>query len=212
MKLQDIFSKGVFIVFNLVMIIYLIRGFFYPVESNFWLVQWGLPIMIMEFFSIFGVFSVLSLKKKREIKTFFGLLAVILFAILIGFRFNNYMVILFFILTLLSKFFITTTDHYEKETKIYASIAIAFLLSIFLAVIFSKAGYFFPAQQELLRNTMIERGILEGDFVENPAFLLAWGVCYYILLTIFQTFKIIRFKKDNPQTKPKHKKQQHKIK
>jgi len=188
------------------MIYYFIRGFLYPIETNFWLVHYGFPIIMMEFFSFFAIMMIPEIIATKKIKTIFALLIVILFAFAISFIFYSYWVFLFFILTILSKFFVVyTVEDYENETKLYVTMMIAFILSAFLALVFSVFGNAFPIQQELLRNRIIETATrlkgssIKGEIVDNPAYIVAWGVIYYIMLTLFQTFNLIKFQKKNTE-------------
>ena len=207
MKIQSIISKIVFVVFNIVMIYYFIRGFLYPTESNFWLVHYGFPIIMMEFFGVFIVLMAPGIKQKETIKkSVFSISIVLFFALVITILFNNLWIFFYFALSMATKFFIVfSNDDYEKEVKLYVTIMIALILSAFLALIFSGIGHSFPYQQELLRNKIIETttrikgSSVSGEIVDNPSYILSWGVIYYILLTIFHTFNLIRFQKKNTE-------------
>jgi hypothetical protein len=205
MNIKEILSKLFFIIFNITTIIYFIKGYFYPLETNFWLIHWGFPIIMMEFFSIFVMFIVPAIKLKIETKTLTPLLIIVIFVGIISFLSNNYKIFLFFILTILSKFFIDYYSiDYENNMKLYVSVIVALIFSAILAAIFSGIGNNFPIQQDLLKNKFIETstrygGSIKGNIVENPAIIALWGLLYYLLLTIFQTFNMVKFQKPSKE-------------
>lgn len=199
MDMKVFTSKAIFVIFNIVMIFYFIRGFLYPVETDFWLVHYGFPILIMEFLGLFIFPMISTIKEKKEMKNLVFLLIIVFFAFLISFISYNYVVFLFFVLTALSKFFlISNSGSQRKETRLMISIMAALIIGSFLALLFSGIGSGFPEQQELLRNRIVETGTrhgetIGGEVVDNPAFIAVWGVLYYILLTVFQSFNFVNF-------------------
>lgn len=207
MDVKKFISRAIFVVFNLIMIYYFVRGFLYPSETDFWLVHYGFPILMMEFLGLFVVPMVSTIKRKKEIKSVFFLMLIVFLALGVSHVFYNYIIFLFFVLTVLSKFFLVRGSvNSEKETKLFISIAVALIIGAFLALLFSSVGDSFHEQQELLRNKIIETGTrdgstISGEIVDNPAFIAAWGVLYYILLTVFVSFDFILPKKSRKSQK-----------
>ena len=184
MKIKSVIPKVTFILFNAIMIYYFIRGFLHPVETNFWLVRYGFLIILMELFCAPAILAIHEIKKKKRIELFGFLLIIILFPLLFSFGYGNYKVFLFFVLTILSKFFLIKSENYEKDVKLSVSVMIAFMIGAFLSSIFlTKTVNIFAHQQELFAS-------VNGVFINNPVQILIWGVLYYLLLTIFQMFDL----------------------
>ena len=140
-----------------------------------------------------------KIRKVSELKPLFILLIVVAFALGISFIFNNYMLFLFFVFSTLSKFILVKDmNNIKTQSKLKVLIGISLIFSALLSIFLSGIGNNFPEQQELLRNKIIETGTrhggsISGEIVDNPAFILLWGVLYYFLLTVFQSFSIITF-------------------
>jgi hypothetical protein len=186
----------IFVLFNAFMIYYFIRSFLYPVETNFWLIHSGVPLLLMEFIFIFIIliFIRLILKAIPKKGTIFVISLAFLFALTTSITFHNFMLFLFFIGSILSKFLlIKISKDNEKESYLYlyGLIATLFVLSAFLALIFSGIGNYFPEQEKLLSKEIIP--IVPSDNMDAPAFFSAFGVLYYILLIAFHRFDLEKF-------------------
>ena len=218
MNIQKNISKGIFILFNVIIILSFIRGYFYPVESNFWLVSFGIPILVIEFVSLLVILIIPRIKwdkkmlkrsnSKGKMHPILALVLIVSFGIVVCALYKNYLLFLFLILSLLSKLILINKENYGEHEKfavlMMTSIIIAFLLAFICGGI---VGKYFPDQQKLLIDEMVKQ---QGTFEDvgdegvrktiNPMAVFICGILYYILLTIFNTFNIIRYEIDTTET------------
>ena len=218
-------SKTIFVLFNLIMIGYFAYGFLFPKESDFWLVTTGFPIILLEFLTVFVVFtgadSFNNRRSKRQ-KSLSLLVLLGLFLTAFGFCFsigNNPLLFGYFVLSSAVKIFrlkdelafirsnpagIRTNSSDSLKAIGYSAAAIIF--GAIIAVPLSFFAIFFPAQQGLLREALVQNvertgGTISGIVVDNPGFIACWGILYFLLLLLFELFpNFIKFESIKPKS------------
>ena len=205
MKIGDKLSLGFFICFNLFMIGLFIRGYFFPVESNFWLVNYGIHILALEIFILITsliVYSIkleknenksINLKRKERIKQIIILVIMIFLSSAYFIIIHKYSLFLFLVLIVISKLIIISENNQKEYSTIYGIMIIAFLVSGFLGFLFSFIGSSFIPQHETLLNKVIETGLGNGDeLFDNPSFIFALGFFYYISISFLKILNLKR--------------------
>ncbi len=189
------------LVFNFLVIYYFAYGFLFPEETGFWLIHYGFPVILLEFFSVFTILSLPLLLDKREAGT--GLMLVftsfaLVFVITILF---NPPVFIYFVVSTGLKFIALKQGKWEaaETAKRVAITGFAIVISAVLAIGLSPIiGNAFPGQQEALRYRITEAaaqqgGAISGEIVDNPAYIAVWGILYFLIVTVLEIFPLIGF-------------------
>jgi len=194
-----------FIVFNLILVIFYIRSILYPVETDFWLIKFGIPILGFEMYGIMiGIlvygYLIPELLKKHETIKKIGLISAGLFFIIMfiisayayALDFNNIVLFYYFFLLISVKYFsygIVRAD--KKRTNEILILAFKnygiFILAAFIGLLsFLLFPDFMPEQSEILRQAA------NNPNLNAPYSNAIVGISYFSLLIIFEIFKPIK--------------------
>lgn len=174
-----------------------LRALLNPVAHVSFIVQTGIWIFLVEFFSIF-ISRGAETGRKSGFLSFFtgtiGFLVISIFAIVFGWLFlGNIYLPLIFLGSTLAKIFGKRAMP-DQPLQIYA---IPLLLGSLLIVFFIFGPEFwvnlFPFPEEFSQAMPAdwaarrERGEISGEFVDRPQTMLAWGVIYFALASIIES-------------------------
>jgi len=193
------------------MIFYFYNGLLNPVETDFWIVKYGIPIIFLELLSLFGYILSSGVIESRSTEGspvflfFLGL--IIVFAFAISFLFNI-LLFFYFLISLIIKFFALRYSKNENDNNksnkfddLGAS-ALSWLFSIFI-------GFF---GSPILRDSYSEQINAIDEFIINnlsdgiqltssdiPGSSLGglaalWGMSYFALLFLFNLLIIIYYR------------------
>ena len=178
-------------------------SFFYPVESDFWLIKNGFLILIIEFFSLFIIVFLSDFWQERQsrsehktIHPLVGLCAVLLMTSIIIIVFNP-LLLLYFLVSIGVKFFRFRSETSRSTIAMNQVYSVIFLvLSAFATLLFSQIMLSFSDQIIAYRSFFESLpGKMSGAVVDNPGFIAMWGFFYFIFLSIFELCRSARKKK-----------------
>lgn len=201
---------SIFVLFNLVMIYYFIKGFNLPIETNFWLIRFGLPLIILELFTPILVMFIpdIIIGKKFDIKSCYKSMIVVglslFFSFLLVYSFSNSFILIIFILSFVSKFFLIFSNSNINELKNRFYFIFILALTLILAFIVSGFLNYSGIEQQYMINyfTEIAYGIRQSlsflpfflvnspvNFFNKPLMIFLWAVFYFIFISIFYLFE-----------------------
>jgi len=204
MKIREVFLKIPFFVFCFSMILFYSYGLLYPQETNYWIAQFGLPILFLEILSLF-VFISLSIFDYDPYMGSILFIAIVLIAFFFTFFFNI-LVFLYFLLSIFIKFFAfkkkITIEENDEDLGGFGVTTLSWFIAIFIGVVFSSIlNNFFPNQIEIINKYIIEQLPTGVHIIGNFGGLIPlWGVSYFSCSMIFNIVAIIynfRKKKKN---------------
>ena len=153
-KLKKILLKTPFWIFCTFMIFSYYKGLMYPEQTNYWLVKNGVPIMLLEFLSIFSVILLLptsliekhmlikeaGLLANKKIGRWIFLIAIMCMAFFVTFIYNI-LLFFYFLLSNTVKYLafiqIKTSKEGNETMKSFGVMVISVVLSFLLAFVFS---------------------------------------------------------------------------
>lgn len=202
MKVFENISFIIYSIFSVIMIYQFYNALVYPVETNFWIVDFGLPIMILEIFNIFvPVFlGILLVYESFNSWPLYSLLIILIIAFIFT-CFFNIILFLYFLASAIIRFmtFYYRSIRDENETKSWEFEINTFslLFAMFLGAITAFIVKDFFSDQISLIEQYLNSKISFGRFVGNEdffsgAFISFCGVFYFslpLLLNIFLKFK-----------------------
>jgi heme/copper-type cytochrome/quinol oxidase subunit 2 len=185
------------------MIYFYDQGLADPIKTDYWLVNFGLIILFLEFITLFVVVIFLRIQDPAESKgqLIFWLIIMIIMAFAFS-AFQNIVLFGYFLLSVAIRFVLVrkkpSTDQTTGETRWIMITAAAIVLSVMVAVVFSSSlVYSYSSQIDLLRDYIQNHGSFGGKasgmIPENPAFIAVWGIFYFLFQILF-TIIAERFK------------------
>ena len=183
-------GKVISVLFYLGLAFYFVYSFIYPVETNYWLANNGLLIMILEFLSIFVVLLIASiLNKKTEGWTKTNgdpriiAIIVIIIAFVFSYSLENTVLFGYFVVSSIVKIlqFREQKDMVNEGKQVSISLIIM-ILTIFPAIIISNLIPF-PEQISLYKEYFESLpGVGNGAFIDNAGGIALWGLFYFGLM------------------------------
>ena len=205
-------SRVVFWIFSVVMFCLFLTGLIFPEKTNYWIVLYGIPIMIMEFFSIFSTIILLLItnedtEKFISVQTS-GLIAdkfskktnywiAFTLVCIMTFTFSIFLGITFFLYFIVSSFIkyigyrnIDSETQTKGALKSFGVQVLSLILGGLAALPLSALfGMFFSRQISLMyafhQNLLEQQGHTGYAAVGVFAF---WGMSYFILLITLDIF------------------------
>jgi len=200
MKIIRVISMIPFLIFCSIMILFFYNGFLYPIVTDFWIVRYGIPVLIFELCSIFMIFFLLSITSKEKKFTWlifiFFFIMPIIFSFFLTYIFNIYM-FPYFLLSIFIKFIVfRKIDESHDFTGVIITI-LSIPLSMAIGAIFNSMILDrFPYQSGLINSYMDSLAKSSGN-MNNPAgFFALWGIFYFSFLILFTLlFEILIWRK-----------------
>jgi len=191
MKLEQLIS----VLFYAGMACWFLYAFFFPVESDYWLMRNGIPVMFIEFLTPFIALSLATLLRKETFWTWshkllaFAFLAVLLFlAFAITDARSNLWLFGYLMLSAVIKFlgFRSFADIRSEATEvlILMTFSISFAATALLLSVFS---ILFPVQRAAQLEfyyTTLPTSRQSSFIYGNPGFIALWGFLYFIFLAL----------------------------
>ncbi len=193
--------------------------FFFPIETGLWLVKDGFALITLEFLSVFmlvlipaafgketgwkssrGKFSMAfegpkAAGRGNRADVLFAIILISLMAFLWTFLSDAiYLFGYFVVSSVIKAVLITKRKDALQEGKEAAIIGIAMLASALLAILVSPVFHLFPENLEILREAFVGKNA-SGLIVDNPGFMAAWGMLYFLLIMAFEIFEPIKIQK-----------------
>jgi len=175
---------------------YFIYSFFFPVETDFWLMRNGFPIMILEFLT---PIVILIIGKYHGKETGFkstgttskeglmvALLVVCIAALIVSFSVSNLLLFGYFLLSVILKFINSKSkiDMRIEGRGVFFTV-VMWGVSMISAVPFSGIFLLFPSKiAEHVNFLKTLPGEHAGAIIDNPGLLVMWGTIYFLLLSI----------------------------
>lgn len=188
-------SKIVSVLFNFSMTFWFAYSFLFPKETQFWLMYNGLPILALEFYSIFAVPALgaffrketFSVDKKSSKKSSPLPFLIVIFAIAaISSAIINFLLFAYFLVSTIVRANKSKSTQAETETAV--TMGASLIISAFIAIPLS--GFLhsnFPTQAGLFLAAMAN---IAGRFYFDPGFAAIWGTIYFLLLIFFEVSPI----------------------
>lgn len=194
--MRQMASKGPFWLFCMVMILLYYNGLAHPEKSDYWLARFGFAILILEFFSVFVVISLLEMTGKASCERPRGVSSfVVVLVSLLAFVFSwltDIWSFVYFLIAIPTKFIAfgkmkTTEESREKLRSAVvsgSSMVLSALVGVFLA---KKYGSAFHAQAQLLGQYLVDSRSSFGAQTD-PDFLVFigfWGMLHFASSILF---------------------------
>ena len=196
MEIKIVLKKIPFWTFCILMVILFLTGIAYPRQTDYWIIKNAYPILMFEFLSIFTTVFLLGFRiNKDKIAIGFVLSLSLLIAYTIAKDYNIWL-ILYFIVSIVVKYIAyKRIESIFKATKILENVmisAVPFLFSAMLGLMTSPViKNVYSRQIDLIIKSEQEL-IQKHDYSENGiAFIVAWGITYFILACLFDIIKMI---------------------
>jgi hypothetical protein len=219
MELKIIYQRIIFLIFCISMLLFFILGAMYPVETNFWLVSNGVPILIIEFISIFSISLLLVITNKKaeehlniQMSGIFGsivskktgyiffLICVFIMAFSFLFIYSIW-ILLYFLISHLVKYFAfkqsSTTEETNRAINAWGGATVSIILSALISFFLSSYTYSIFAEQITLMNEYHQEILSNSGVTGSASFevFIMWGILYFIMLIFFDWFAPIWEKK-----------------
>ena len=195
MKIKQLFLKIPVFAFCFIMILFYYNGLLYPQETNYWIAQFGLPILFLELLSLF-VFISLSIFDYNSYMGGILLIVIVLIALFFTFFFNI-LIFLYFLLSIFIKFIAFKKERNIEETDEdmggLGVTTLSWLIAIFIGIVFSSIlNNFFPTQIEIIKKFILEQLPTGVHIVGNIGGMIPlWGISYFTCSIIFNIVVII---------------------
>lgn len=179
---------------NLFLASLFLRALLNPIAHVNFIVQTGIWLFLVEFFSIFvGEFDAKSIRFgfASILSTSFMFIIIAIFALAFGWLFlGNIYLPLIFLCSTLAKIF----GKQAAPGQSYREYSILLLLGSTLIVFMIGLEFWvnlfpFPDFNQFMPldwTERIERGEISGEFVERPQTMLVWGVIYFMLAAVIE--------------------------
>jgi hypothetical protein len=194
MDWKVVLSRLIFFIFCASMIYFYYQGLVDPIGTHYWLVSFGLAILLLDFCTLFVVALFLRMQDTPKGKRFW--LFWLAMVIIIAFGASVYLNILlfgYFLVSIGIRFLLTrrrqSADQMSGDTRWIFITGVAIVLSVTVAVAFSSALLsMYPSQIELLRQYIQHHtspGGMSGMIPDNPGFIAVWGIFYFLFQILF---------------------------
>jgi len=168
-------------------------GLINPKPTDFWLIRYGFPILILEFLSVFSILILPNLINNgfKDKVSLYVLFTILLMAFVLTININIFL-FLYFILSIFIKYFVFKKQKvsvgFMNDFKGIMVTTFAFLTSLSLAFVFSSSLInIYPDQIEILKQFIIEevKVNIKGEIFNNPSLVALWGMLHFAFLFIF---------------------------
>jgi len=210
MKLYHTISFIFYMIFSLVMIFLFYNGLMYPEETNYWIITFGLPILILEICSLFVPILLANMIMYRSYDGWplYSLIVIMVIAFCFTYFFN---IILFFyfLLSSIIKFIVfknkKNQEDFDEAIGGLGITAVSILISMIVAtILITLFSDFFSYQIQLIEEFIYSQIPPNVEIVGNMEYVLGglisfWGILYFsISLLLNLLFKIkYKFRKEN---------------
>jgi len=189
MQIKRFVSLIPFLIFCVIMISFFYNGFLYPIESDFWIVRFGIPILVFELCSIFVILFFLSITGEDKSFNWAIFLSTFVFPLFFCFAvsfFYNIFLFPYFLLSIFIKYLgfrkIKNFDDFPGLTITSLSLLFSMVIGGVFESYLSKS---YPAQSEIIVDYIINNMPVEGDNTITGSFVVLFGFFYFSFQIIF---------------------------
>lgn len=216
---KRIYTKVPLFLFNVLLIYLFFNGLLQPEKTHYWIVIFGIPILIFEASTLLIVEPLMYLSQgeqyRREALIF--LILVVIAISSISFAFNIQLLFYYFVSIIVKYLSFRAIKDLSDIKKKFLSLEVVYRSLVWAiipaGVLSLTVGYrFFLSQATKLSNYVVERHLPTFNVLHHPLYVLFvtfFGICYFLFVIVFDSVikpsesdsytSFLKFKKERNQ-------------
>jgi len=199
MQIKRVISLIPFFVFSIIMISYFYNGFINPIETDYWIVRFGIPIIFFELCSLFCIIFLLSIT--GEGKSFNWPIFLLTFLMPVSFCFiisifYNLLFFLYFLLSIFLKYIGFRKSKDLNDFPVLTINSLSWLFSMMIAAFFGTiVSNAYKSQNDLIINNIVSNIPASVENTITGGFIVLFGISYFTFQIVFTLIYEIFFNK-----------------